>query len=107
MTRRCAQAIGTEIAPGILLEDSCRYVDDLRILVTFDPNSAASSDELERPVAGWLSQVLKENAPGLALSPEKTQAAALVGDERPLVRQGARMNRIQSAVSGGFRRNRG
>ena len=40
--------------------------------------------------------------PGLGLSPEKTQVAALGGDERPLVRQGAKMNRIQSAVSGGF-----
>ena len=35
------EAIGTEIVSGILLADSCRYVDDLRILVTFDPNSAA------------------------------------------------------------------
>ena len=50
----------------------------------------------------WLSQVLEENAAGLALSPEKTQIAALGGDERPLVRQSAKMNRIQSAVSGGF-----
>ena len=32
-------AIGTEIAPGILLADSCRYVDDLRILVAVVPNS--------------------------------------------------------------------
>ena len=36
------EAIGTEIAPGILLADSCRYVDDLRILVAIDPNSAVS-----------------------------------------------------------------
>ena len=39
---------------------------------------------------------------GLALSPEKTRVAALGGDERPLVRQSAKMIRIQSAVSGGF-----
>ena len=95
-------AIGTEIAPGILLADSCRYVDDLRILVAVTPNSDGSSSDLEATVSRWLSQVLEENATGLALSPEKTQAAALGGDERPLVRQSARMNRIQSAVSGGF-----
>ena len=95
-------SIGTEIAPGILLADACRYVDDLRVLVAVDPNTAASSGDPEKPVSGWLSQVLKENAPGLALSPEKTHAAALGGDERPLVRQSAKMNRIQSAVSGGF-----
>ena len=95
-------AIGTEIAPGILLADSCRYVDDLRILVAVAPNSDGSSNDLEKTVSRWLSQVLEENATGIALSPEKTQVAALGGDERPLVRQSAKMNRIQSAVSGGF-----
>src|SRR5690606_2892975 len=35
-------AIGTEIAPGILLADACRYVDDLRILVAVAPNSDGS-----------------------------------------------------------------
>ena len=95
-------AIGTEIAPGILLADSCRYVDDLRILVAVAPNSDGSSNDLEKTVSRWLSQVLEENAAGLALSPEKSQVAALGGDEPPLVRQSAKMNRIQSAVSGGF-----
>ena len=95
-------AIGTEIAPGILLADSCRYVDDLRILVAVAPNLDASSNDLGKTVSIWLSQVLGENATDLALSPEKTRVGALGGDERPLVRQSAKMNRIQSAVSGGF-----
>ena len=95
-------AIGTEIAPGIRLADLCRYVDDLRILVAVAPNSDGSSDDLEKTVSTWLSQVLEEKTTGLALSTEKTQVAALGGDERPLVRQSAKMNRIQSAVSGGF-----
>ena len=95
-------AIGTEIAPGILLADSCRYVDDLRILVAVVPNSDGSSDDLKKTVSRWLSKVLEENATGLALAPEKSQVVALGGDERPLVRQSAKMNRIQSAVSGGF-----
>ena len=95
-------AIGTEIAPGVLLADSCRYVDDLRILVAVVPNAEGSSNNLEETVSRWLSRLLEENAKGLALSPEKTKIAALGGDERPLVRQSARMNRIQSAVSGGF-----
>ena len=95
-------AIGTEIAPGILLADSCRYVDDLRILVAVAPNADGPSNDLEKTVSGWLSHVLEENAAGLTLSTEKTQVAALGGDERPLVRQSAKMNRIQSAVSGGF-----
>ena len=95
-------AIGTEIVPGVLLADACRYVDDFRILIVIDPNADRSSSDLEMTVSTWLSQVLEENATGLALAPEKTQVAALGGDERPLVRQSAKMNRIQSAVSGGF-----
>ena len=95
-------AIGTEIVSGIVLADACRYVDDLRVLVAIDPNSGRSPDELEKTVSRWLSQVLEEAATGLALSSEKTQVAALGGDDRPLVRQSAKMNRIQSAVSGGF-----
>ena len=100
------KAIGTEIAPGILLADSCRYVDDLRILVAVAPNGDGSSNDLGKTIretiSGWLSQVLEENATGLVLAPKKTQVVALGGDGRPLVRQSAKMNRIQSAVSGGF-----
>ena len=95
-------AIGTEIASGNLLVDACRYVDDLRVLIAIDQNSDGSSDDAEKTVSGWLNQVLEEKATGLALSSEKTRIAALGGDERPLVRQSAKMNRIQSAVSGGF-----
>ncbi len=91
-------AIGTEIASGILLVDACRYVDDLRVLIAIDE----SSDDIQETISGWLNQVLKENATGLSLSPKKTKIAALGGDERPLVRQSAKMGRIQSAVSGGF-----
>ncbi len=95
-------AIGTEIVSGILLADACRYVDDFRFLIAIDPNWDGASNDLEKTVSRWLSQVLEETATGLVLSPEKTQIAALGGDERPLVRQSAKMNRIQSAVSGGF-----
>ena len=95
-------AIGSEIASGILLADACRYVDDLRVLIAIDQNSNGSSDDIKKTVSGWLSQILEENATGLALSSEKTKIAAFGGDERPLVRQSAKMNRIQSAVSGGL-----
>ena len=95
-------AIGTEIAPGIQLADACRYVDDLQILVVVTPNLDCSSNDLEETVSSWLSQVLEENGPGLGLSPEKTRVVPLGGTEQPLVRQSVKMNRIQSAVSGGF-----
>ncbi len=95
-------AIGTEIVPEILLADSCRYVDDLRILVAVASNLDDPLNNLEETVSGWLSQMLEENAAGLELNPDKTKVVALGGEERPLVRQSAKMNRIQSAVSGGF-----
>ncbi|MYH52274.1 MAG: RNA-directed DNA polymerase, partial [Gemmatimonadetes bacterium] len=95
-------AIGTKIAPGILLADACRYVDDLRILVAVAPNADRSASDLAKTVSAWLDLLLERNANGLTLSPKKTQVATLGGDERPLVRQSAKMNRIQSAMSGGF-----
>jgi len=95
-------AVGSEIAPGILLADACRYVDDLRILVAVDGTSDDMSSCLSKAVSDWLGRILSDKAPGLALSPAKTKVAALGGEERPLVRQSAKMNRIQSAVSGGF-----
>ena len=96
------KAIGTELLSGIVMADACRYVDDLRILIATDPTWDNSSSALGRIVSDWLKEMLAETAPGLALSPEKTQVAALGGDERPLIRQSAKMDRIQSAVSGGF-----
>lgn len=95
-------AIGTEIVPGVLLADACRYVDDLRVLIAIDPDSDGSSNEPAMAVPTWLNQVLEETASDLTLAPEKTQVAALGGDRAPLVRQSAKMARIQSAVSGGF-----
>ncbi len=91
--------IGTEIASGIFLEDVCRYVDDLRILISV---CDFGQDEISTIVCSWLDRLLKEVTPGLVLSPEKTQVVTLKGDERALVRQSSRMNRIQSAVSWGF-----
>jgi len=96
------RAIGTDIAPGITLADSCRYVDDLRVLVVVAPNSYHSANDLGDTLSTWLNGILARKARGLTLASDKTRVAALDGDERPLVRQSARMNRIQAAVSGGF-----
>ena len=95
-------AIRKEVIPGILLADACRYVDDFRLLVEVDPTVDGPLERIETLVSNWLGLLLEEHATGLALSPEKTRAAALNGDERALVRQSARMERVQSAVSGGF-----
>ena len=103
--------IGNEIVPGIRLEDACRYVDDLRIVVTADQqrlpqwnleDGEQTIAQLENTITEWLQNQLNLDAPGLLVSDKKTKTAEFGSSERPLVRQSARMDRIQSAVSGGF-----
>ena len=98
-------ALGSELAPGVRLEDSCRYVDDFRIVVTVEGNELIGAKGIvavEKCVTEWLQSLLTSEAPGLLVSDDKTKAAEVGGAERPLVRQSEKMNRIQSAVSGGF-----
>ena len=94
--------IGTEVEPRIRIADACRYVDDLRITVAVEPQLNVTIEDVGRVVCKWLDDLLKRKTTGLELSPEKTKVAAFGREERPLVRQSARMNRIQTAVSGGF-----
>ena len=96
------RTIGTEIAPGVQLADACRYVDDLRVTVAVGLQADGTAEHVKTAVEAWLHQLLRQEAPGLQLSPEKLRVAALGGDESPLVRQSARMKRLQTAVSGGF-----
>lgn len=96
-------SINHALAPGMMLRDACRYVDDIRLVVTV----AAKPDlktlkEIETVVVQWLQQLLNQHAGGLIPSGEKTKAALFRGDERPLVRQSRKMERIQHAISGGF-----
>lgn len=94
------EAFFSNIAPGVQIQDVSRYVDDLRIVLTVDPNR--SLVEIETLVVNWLQSLLDLEAPGLLVSPDKTKAAVFRGDERPLIRQSRKMERIQGAVSGGF-----
>lgn len=93
-------SFGQEIFPGLSLVDACRYVDDLRIVLVDSSNTDLA--EIEEKVQRWLRSILDRRTRGLMPSEEKTQAAVVDGDERPLVRQSRNMQRIQSAISGGF-----
>lgn len=94
-------AVSREIEPGIRVEDVCRYVDDLRIVLKVD--QAMQLSDVERLSKNWLQGLLDEHAQGQETSTEKTKAATFGGDaERPLVRQSRKMARIQGAISGGF-----
>lgn len=93
-------AVSQEIEPGVFVEDICRYVDDLRIVLRITQRKTLP--EIEQLSKNWLQGLLDEHAQGLQASAEKTKAATFGGDERPLVRQSRKMARIQGAISGGF-----
>jgi hypothetical protein len=93
-------SMSAEIEPGLVLEDACRYVDDLRIVLSV--NRAMSMQDIGGIVTSWLGGLLDQYASGLEPSADKTVAAEYKGDARPVVRQSRKMVRIQSAISGGF-----
>ncbi|MBN2340730.1 MAG: hypothetical protein JXX29_18410 [Deltaproteobacteria bacterium] len=90
----------TEIINGIVVKDACRYVDDLRFVVTV--SNSFSPEDVENQICQWIRDSLDKTAPGLEPSADKTRVAFLDGEERPLVRQSKKMSRIQTAMSGGF-----
>ncbi|MDP2895231.1 MAG: RNA-directed DNA polymerase [bacterium] len=92
--------IAGEITNGVFLHDACRYVDDIRLVLSV--KGKLNLKEIEANVVAWLQKLLNRRAIGLIPSNDKTRAALFRGGERPLVRQSRKMNRIQRAVSGGF-----
>ncbi len=99
--QKLKESIGSQIVSGIQLIDVCRYVDDFRILIEFNP-SVQNKDLLEGKVTTWINKLLKKHAPGLELSEHKTKSIIFGEDKTPLIRQSEKMNRIQTAISGGF-----
>ncbi len=91
-------SMGKEIKRGIRLEDVCRYVDDLRLVVT----TTLEVDKCKSVVEEWLQSLLNGKANGLLISKEKTEAVEFGASQRPIVRQSDRMKRVQEAVSGPF-----
>lgn len=104
--QRLKNRFNQEIEDGIRLEDACRYVDDLRLVVTSDRDAVETSDRVadECRIAAekWLQGLLNSEAKGLLISEKKTEAVEFGASQRPIVRQSERMRRIQEAVSGPF-----
>ena len=94
------ELFGKNIDEDIYLEDACRYVDDLRITVT--SRNKYSPEDIKIKITTWLQDLLHAIAPGLEVSSEKTKAREVTETDNPLMNQSVKMNRIQSAVSGGF-----
>lgn len=93
--------IGEDILKGVSLVDVCRYVDDLRIVIAVDKDTG-DSDQLKKDVSAWLKETLGRTAPCLEPSDDKTKIKRLGDQTQPQLRQRVKMNRIQSAISGGF-----
>ena len=110
--KRVVECFGQEIAPGIRLHDYCRYVDDIRLVVSTAP--AIDPLEVGQQACKWLQRVMGEEAPELLIEAPSTETdgkdkerrktkVIAFGEGTPqLIRIGATMDRIQAAVSGGF-----
>ena len=94
-------SIGEEIDGGLTLEDSCRYVDDMRFVVSSEDRDL-SIDEVKCVVEKWIKHQLSETASEHQLNDGKTEIFENEKKESPLVLQSPLMNRVQKAISGGF-----
>ena len=89
-----------DILPGVRLHDYCRYVDDIRMVVS--TTTTADAGGLGNDVRKWLQEGIDEAVPGLVLEPTKTKTIGFGEGTPQMIRVGATMDRIQTAVSGGF-----
>lgn len=94
-----SNAIGKE-QMGIQFHDAVRYVDDLRFVVSW--RDGRDPEDIKKIIMTGFNQALEQHAPGMVAADDKTKIALFRGDKRPLIRQSRKMERIQSAVSGGF-----
>ena len=88
-----------EVVQGVYLHDACRYVDDLRIVVSTE---IVDAEDVATLVKDFVTDLLIKISTELELSDKKTEVVEFSSSQRLLVRQSSRMDRIQEAVSGGF-----
>lgn len=96
--------IGKKICDDIRLLDVCRYVDDLRVVVSVASKHSHnySSRIVSDKVLLWLNDQLEKTASGLKFGQDKTEIIKYTRTDSQLLPQSEKMRRIQSAVSGGF-----
>jgi hypothetical protein len=83
---------------GVVLHDYCRYVDDIRLVVSVDDDT--DSGRLSEIIYSWLSKKLKKyGGESLNLNPQKTQVTCLADlDNSGTLSE--RINSLQSEISG-------
>ncbi|MFS2037033.1 reverse transcriptase domain-containing protein [Polaromonas sp. CT11-55] len=107
--RAVGRAIGKQIeGQTFIVHDYCRYVDDLRLVISTGTEQAVDEVELAQKISDWIQRLLKRNttlvhAPEvyLKLNSEKTQLEQLSevgGDSRTALR----MKTLQRQLSGPF-----
>lgn len=101
------------VAHGFKVVHACRYVDDIRIVLTTTDERwqnapvEEAEEQAKASAADWVRKLLKKHGSDLKLNTDKTEAIE-AGEAQPgRVLQSQRMNRIQSRVSGGFSASEG
>ncbi|MFZ5949240.1 MAG: RNA-directed DNA polymerase [Candidatus Rifleibacteriota bacterium] len=94
--------LGKDFVQGLNLIDACRYVDDLRLVFSVGSENTSEIKVLKQAVSDKIQKLLDKHAQGLLINREKTEAAFVGGNERPIIRQSRKMERIQKSISGGF-----
>lgn len=80
------------------IHDYCRYVDDLRLIISFDKNKELSEDQIKSEINKKIVDKLQNLLPkGIELNKNKTKIIKWNGEEGETVRQ---MEGIQSLASG-------
>jgi len=92
--------LNKSIGDGLVLVDVCRYVDDIRLVITVE--SGKNAEDVKCASEKWLANLFEINAPDLIINGNKTLVAFVGESERTLIPQSLRMERIQRSVSGGF-----
>lgn len=85
---------------GIVIHDACRYVDDMRLVVTIPKNTA--ENQIIFYMTNWLQGLLDNHANGLLIEERKTKVTVEGREQHFLVQQSKTAARIQHDVSGTF-----
>lgn len=95
------QAISAAPKSQFILQDACRYVDDIRLVLAVP--KGASEQEIEEAVVAWLSSIIDSPRTGLQIERSKVRAVVRGRETgRFIVPQSKAASRIQSEISGGF-----
>ena len=98
--KRVRDKVGNEIAAGIVLEDGCRYVDDMRFVVSTE--RGLDKEKVEGTLLTWIQGLLEEEKLVLKVSEDKTRAAEFPGSKPAMIRRSPSIKRVQTAISGGL-----